>query len=124
MAYLSGGVETVTHPGIRSECLAISANGEGGALFVRTKTGHRLAVTMWTSTKVPAFPVRFFPIRAGYASTIHKVQGDEFRHITIWMDQKCMPAAGYTAMSRVETSDDYLLAGNLKREHFVPATWK
>ena len=32
-----------------------------------------------------------------------------------------MPAAGYTALSRVATSDCYLLGGHVTREHIVPA---
>ena len=100
-----------------------TANDHGGSLFVRTKTGHRIVVTKWTNTKVPTHAVRHFPVRLGYAGTIHKVQGDEFSHITIWLDRKCAPAAGYTALSRVQTQRDYLLGGKLTREHFVPATW-
>ena len=92
-------------------------------MIARTKTGRRLVVTKWTNTKVRNFPVRHFAIRPGYASTIHKVQGDEFAHITIYLDIKCMPAAGYTALSRVARRKNYLLGGKLTREHFVPATW-
>jgi len=107
------------------ECVVerFTENGNGGALTVRTKTGHRLVVTKWTNTKVDKFAVRHFPIRPGYASTIHKVQGDEFSHITVYLDRKYMPAAGYTALSRVERQENYLLGGKLTREHFVPATW-
>ena len=111
--------------GMRCEVLRYRAHRFGGVLQVRTKTGHVLAVTMWTNSKVEGHPVRHFPIRLGYASTIHKVQGDEFRHITICMDKKYMPAAGYTAMSRVAGSKDYCLAGkDISREHFVPAHWQ
>ena len=51
------------------------------------------------------------------------MQGDEFKHITIVLDKQFCPAAGYTALSRVERASDYMLAGKLTREHFVPATW-
>ena len=33
-----------------------------------------------------------------------QVQGDEFKHITVVLDKKFCPAAGYTALSRVERS--------------------
>ena len=34
-----------------------------------------------------------------------------------------LPCGGYTALSRVERASDYMLADDLTREHFVPATW-
>ena len=51
------------------------------------------------------------------------MQGDEFKHITIVLNKQFCPAAGYTALSRVEKGADYALAGKVTREHFVPATW-
>ena len=89
-------------------------------LRVRTKTGHRLDVTPWTD--VDKGNAVYYPIRYGYASTIHKAQGDEFEHITVYLDARGMPAAGYTALSRVATSNCYLIGGRVTRKHFVPAT--
>jgi hypothetical protein len=91
-----------------------------GVLKVRTKTNMRLVVFRWTD--IERGRATFFPIRLGYASTINKVQGDEFRHITIWLDAENVPAAGYTALSRVERATDYLLGGWMTPAHFVPAT--
>ena len=91
-------------------------------LRVMTKTGKRLMITPWTD--VQHGKVTYFPVRLGYASTIHKVQGDEFKHITIWLDVPGMAAAGYTALSRVCRKCDYLLGGWMTPEHFVPATHK
>ncbi|CAK0887026.1 unnamed protein product [Prorocentrum cordatum] len=98
-------------------------NGDGGALLVRTKTNQLLPITKWTNKKIDGRNVRHFPVRLGYASTIHKVQGDEFKHITVVLDKQFCPSAGYTALSRVERAADYKLAGALTPEHFVPATW-
>ena len=53
----------------------------------------------------------------------YQVQGDEFKYISVVLNKKFCPAAGYTALSRVERASDYMLAGDLTREHFVPATW-
>ena len=53
----------------------------------------------------------------------NQVQGDEFKHITVVLDKQFCPAAGYTALSRVERASAYMLAGKMTREHFVPATW-
>jgi hypothetical protein len=91
-------------------------------LKVRTKTNLRLVIFLWTD--VERAGAKYFPIRLGYASTINKVQGDEFKHITIWLDAPNVPAAGYTALSRVERGSDYLLGGWLSPAHFVPATHK
>jgi hypothetical protein len=91
----------------------------GRCLRVVTKTGKRLMITPWTDKSHDN--ATYYPIRLGYASTIHKVQGDEFKHITIWLDVKNMPAAGYTALSRVEFQKSYLIGGNMSVDHFVPA---
>ena len=40
--------------------------------------------------------------RAASASNSEQVQGDEFKHITVVLDKKFCPAAGYTALSRVQ----------------------
>ena len=58
----------------------------------------------------------------GYASNVHKVQGDEFDHVTIWLNIENMPAAGYAALSRVKHAKNYLIGGKVTRRHFVPAS--
>ena len=88
-------------------------------LRVKTKTGKRLAITRWTDREKQN--AVYFPVRLGYANTIEKVQGDEFPHITVWLDGWPRPAAGYTALSRVSTSDCYKIDGHVEREHFIPA---
>ena len=87
-------------------------------LYVTTKTKKRLAITRWTDRDKNNCV--YFPLRVGYASTIDKVQGSEFTHITVYLDCP-RPAAGYVALSRVSTSDDYLLGGHITRDHFIPA---
>ena len=52
---------------------------------------------------------------------LHKVQGDEFDHVAIWLDVARMPAAGYAALSRVKVAHNYLMGGKVTRHHFVPA---
>ena len=111
--------------GMLCEVEKFTPNDQGGVLLVRTVTGQRLAVTKWTNNKVPGLPVRHFPVRYGYASTIHKVQGDEFKGgICVVLNKKLMRAAAYTAISRVPKLEDVLLAGSyLEPDHFVPAQW-
>ena len=96
-------------------------NGNGGVLRVRLENGDRLPVTMWTD--MHQSQARYFPVRIGYGSTIHKAQGGEYKHVTIWLDVRFMPAAAYTALSRVSKMKHFLLGGVLEKYHFVPATY-
>ena len=93
---------------------------DSGCLQVFTKTGKRLAVPC-VREKVEGHDVDYFPIRAGYASTIQKVQGQTLEHVTIWLDRAGCRAAGYVAMARVRRDADYLIAGRVTPHHFVPA---
>ena len=70
-----------------------------GCLRVRTQTGKRLAIYRYTDTDVPCGRVVYFPIRAGYAGTIHKYQGAELEHVTLWLDRRWSRAAAYVALS-------------------------
>ena len=72
----------------------------------RTKTGRQLAVYPMTDYVADCGYVTAYPIRPGYASTIHKLQGSELEHITIWLDMKKAKAAGYVAISRVQHDGD------------------
>ena len=84
--------------------------------------GKRLPVTPWHDPNFGALV--YFPIRAGYCSTVAKVQRDEFPFIVAYLDVPGLPAVGYTALSRVRTAKDYLLGGNLTPEHFTPVTMR
>ena len=75
---------------------------------MRTETGKRLPVTPWHDPKFGALVC--FPRRAGYCSTVAKVQGDEFPFIVAYLDVPGLPALGYTALSRVRTAKDYQVA--------------
>ena len=93
---------------------------DSGCLQVFTKTGKRLAVPC-VREKVESHDIDYFPIRAGYASTIQKVQGQTLEHVTIWLDRAGCKAAGYVALARVRRDADYLIAGRVTPHHFVPA---
>lgn len=43
--------------------------------------------------------------------------------MSVWLDVRFMPAAAYTALSRVARMEDLLLGGELAKEHFVPANY-
>ena len=99
-----------------------SFHGPSGCLRVLTDTGKHLAVYPVTEYVEDCGTVTAYPVRAGYASTVHKLQGAELKHITVWLDARHFRAAGYVAISRVGTDDAYLLGGILEPAHFTPAT--
>ena len=92
-----------------------------GCLRVLTETGKRLAVYRYTDTDVPVGRSAHYPVRVGYAGTIHKFQGAELAHITVWLDRPFCKAAGYVALSRVARDADYLIGGEVTADDFVPA---
>ncbi|CAE7473081.1 Pif1 [Symbiodinium pilosum] len=90
-------------------------------VHVVTKTWRNLAVYPITDWVEGCGYVTAHPMRPGYASTVHKLQGAELEHVTIWLDIPYMKAAGYVALSRVQRDSDYLLGGIVTRKHFLPA---
>ena len=92
-------------------------------LEVVTRTNQRLAVHMVCREVDEKRRVACFPVRLGYACTIPKVQGMTLPHATIWLDSPGCRAAAYVAMSRVRTEAEYLIAGAVSPQHFVPAIW-
>ena len=65
--------------------------------------------------------VTFYPLRPGYSTTLHKVQGATLQHITLWMDKPNVLAAMYVAMSRVQHDRDWRFIGSIGRQHCRPA---
>ncbi|CAE7926331.1 pif1, partial [Symbiodinium necroappetens] len=87
-----------------------------GNVIVRTDQGICLAVHPWTSED----RVSHFPLRLGYARTLHKVQGATLPHVTVWLDVPNMPAAAYVALSRVEYDANWRFMGDPGVRHFTP----
>ncbi|CAJ1387438.1 unnamed protein product, partial [Effrenium voratum] len=86
-------------------------------VMVRTDQGARLAIHPWTSEN----HVVHYPLRLGYASTLHKAQGATLAHITVWLDIPNMPAAAYVALSRVEFDANWRFLGDPGVHRFTPA---
>ena len=93
-------------------------DGTGG-LLVRTATGYVVSVWPWTDPERGGLV--YYPVRPGYASTILKFRGAELPHVVVYLDAPRVPAAAYTAISRVGYYKDFLLAGILTEHHFTPA---
>jgi hypothetical protein len=103
-------------------CEVLSYDESHDVLWVWTRTNKRLPITIWSDPEHPG--LSYYPIRSGYCSTVHKVQGDEFPFIIIYLDVPNMPAVAYTALSRVSRGNEYLIGGQeyLTAQHFVPVT--
>ena len=101
-------------------CKVLSWDEDNQVLCVRTDTGKRLPITRWHDPDHAGLV--YFPCRLGYCTTVHKVQGDEFPFIIIYLDTANMPAVGYTALSRVKNGQSYLIGGKVTPEHFSPVT--
>ena len=102
------------------EATVQSLDPASGCLRVTTATGKDLALFPLTEDMEDGGCVTCYPARPGYASTIHKLQGAELAHVTIWLDVKHFKAGGYVALSR-QRDTDYLLCGLLEPERFTPA---
>ena len=90
-------------------------------LHVITATNKSLAVHLCTEEIEGHGHVTAFPVRLGYACTIPKVQGATLPHVTVWLDRPLCRAAAYVAMSRVEHDENYIIAGQVTVQHFIPA---
>ena len=90
-------------------------------MVVETVTNQVLCIYPITDAELPCGKVTYYPLKPGYADTVHKFQGAELPHVTFWPDREGSPAAAYVALSRVKRDTDYLLGGVIKPEHFVPA---
>lgn len=58
---------------------------------------------------VPLASVKQFPLRLGYAITVHKSQGQTFDGVVVDLSKCFTPGLGYVALSRVRTLDDLVI---------------
>ncbi|CAE7343606.1 pif1 [Symbiodinium sp. CCMP2592] len=61
------------------------------------------------------------PLRPGYSTTLHKIQGATLGHITIWLDVPFVRGAAYVALSRVRKDADWQFLGTISRRECLPA---
>ena len=102
--------------GMLCDVVRYDARSRGVEVF--TRTGRRLMVFPWTNNELGNHT--YYPMRAGYASTIIKFAGAELPHVTVYLEIDGIPGAAYTAISRVEYEANFLLAGILTAEKFTP----
>ena len=61
-----------------------------------------------------------YPIVVGYSSTIYKVIGQKFPHITLVFNSRYMsPAVGYVALSRGSSLHSVVPMLRLRKTHFL-----
>jgi len=63
----------------------------------------------------------YYPFVRAYATTIHKSQGQNLKHITVWFDSPRLPGGcAYVAISRVKTRDSTLFLTKPTCQQFQP----
>ena len=83
---------------------------DGGNIFV--KCGDILVpIFLMYRNREP-----YYPIVAGYCSTIHKVKGQTLPYVTLVFDSRFLsPAVGYVALSRVSSLDNVVPTLRLRK---------
>jgi ATP-dependent exoDNAse (exonuclease V) alpha subunit len=97
----------------------VSAPYNDGRTAGSNATGKRVAITRASNEDLGG--ITYYPVRPGYASTIMKFQGAELPHVVVYLDKSHVPAAAYTAMSRVRMQAHCLIGGFVTPDHFTPA---
>ena len=107
-------------------------NGMGGVVLERRRSGvliltnskERLlahpVTKQYALPEGPPVKVTYFPLRPGYSTTLHKIQGATVPHLTIWLDME-MEAAAYVALSRVQKDSHWRFLGYIRRGHCRPS---
>ena len=106
-------------------------NGMGGVVLERRRSGVLIVtdtkerLLVHPVTKYYALPegqvkAVYFPLRPGYSTTLHKIQGATVPHLTVWLDMK-MEAAAYVALSRVQYDKHWRFIGYITRKHCRPS---
>lgn len=73
---------------------------------------------------IPIFPVHtddnilYYPIKPSYATTVYKIQGQTFPHVTLVFDRTS--GIGYVVISRVACFNHANTLLKLYRSHFTP----
>ena len=71
------------------------------------------------------FPVfenrcQYYPLVAGYYSTVHKIMGQDLDHVTLTFGLRTLaPAVGYVALSRISSFDKVVGMLRLRKSHFI-----
>ena len=106
-------------------------NGMGGVIIERRRSGVLIVtdtkerLLVHPVTKYYALPegqvkAVYFPLRPGYSTTLHKIQGATVPHLTVWLDIE-MEAAAYVALSRVQYDKHWRFIGFVTRQHCRPS---
>ena len=81
------------------EALILSAQNR--TIILCSPTGQRVFVDA-NITIVDDVPVTYYPFTPAYAQTIRKSQGQNIKHLVLWLDSPIVPAGkGYVGLSRI-----------------------
>ena len=99
-------------------CQVLRYDQQRKAIVVRSVTGKTFSIVAEYDDKLDKV---YYPVRPGWASTVMKFQGAELDRLIYYCDKPCVPAAAYTALSRVRLMAHVLIGGRLTPDHFTPA---
>ena len=119
LLYLTKNVRKDTDYINGMRCTVEATDDASQSVVVMTATGRRVAVTSLCDEDLGG--MRYYPLRPGYASTVMKFQGTELERVVVYLDKPHVPAAAYTAMSRVRMGAQCLIGGWVTEHHFTPA---
>ena len=103
-------------------------NGRSVTVIAMKKKG--ILVEMLNKTTMMIYPAHdfsptgkatgpaYFPVRLGYSTTLHKIQGATLPHVPIWIDCPWVRAAAYVTISRVQHDADWRFVGQMSPKHF------
>lgn len=103
---------------IRDDLITVKLNS-GNVIFVPRSTSELTGTEKidipgkakpMTITKVEA-SVQQFPLKLGYAVTVHKSQGQTYDAVEVDLSNCFTPGLGYVALSRVRESDNLIVTG-------------
>ena len=66
--------------------------------------------------------VTYYPMRAGYATTLYKTQGSTLENVVFWLDVPFVEAAAYVALWRVQFDSQWSFIGDVTTGHCIPTS--
>ena len=99
-------------------CVVEAYDTIAAAVIVLTGTRRRVTITKRNDEEIG---LSLYPRHPRYVSTVMKFQGAELSHVIVYLDKPHVPAAAYTAMSRVRMQAHCLISGFVTPDHFTPA---
>lgn len=100
-------------------------NAHKCTLVVEFPEGQRALVYPVTRTEENGQNTTRYPCSLSYGTTISKSQGQNLKHLVLWLDCPTVPAGlAYVALSRIRTKADLSLLQPMERHQVVPVQFE